>query len=212
MSTVSAGDVRPPRTKWLTLIKRQKEIFKWKLRGKPAPPPHSVKVAIISRLARLHACRSLIETGTFKGDMVARTRHLFERIYTIEIDSRLHAAACVRFQDDPAVFLLHGDSTYILPELVDQLGEPALFWLDGHYSGGETGKGDLETPIQREVECILQPSQLAHVLLIDDARLFDGTGDYPTLSSLRERLASLRPDYSFAIENDIIRFEPPTLG
>ena len=41
-----------------------------------------------------------------------------------------------------------------VPELVRQLDGPALFWLDGHYSGGDTAKGELDTPVSAELESI----------------------------------------------------------
>ena len=43
--------------------------------------------------------------------------------------------------------ILQGDSTDVLPEVVEKMDEPTLFWLDGHYSGGITASGEQETPI-----------------------------------------------------------------
>ncbi len=193
----------------LDKFKRQAELLKWNLRGKPVPPPHSIKVAVISAIAQRFDCKTLVETGTFLGDMVARTRHLFERVYTIEVDQTLHARAVARFQEDPCVSVLHGDSAHVLPKILDQLTGPAVFWLDGHYSGGSTGKGDLETPVQTEVELILRHPIGGHAILVDDARLFDGTGDYPTLHDFRTQLEKLNRNYQFTVEHDMIRYLPP---
>jgi hypothetical protein len=55
---------------------------------------------------------------------------------------------------------------------VRQLQEPALFWLDGHYSGVDTGKDELDTPVSAELEAILGSPVKGHVILIDDARCF----------------------------------------
>ena len=83
------------------------------------------------------------------------------------------------------------------------MSEPALFWLDGHYSGGATANSG-KSPIMDEVATILE-SDLEHVLLIDDIRLFDGTDGYPTLSELRELVMSSRPSWTFEVADDIAR-------
>jgi hypothetical protein len=44
-----------------------------------------------------------------------------------------------------------------------------------------------------------------HVVLIDDARLFDGTAGYPALSELRSWIQRERPGSEVQIEDDIIR-------
>jgi hypothetical protein len=84
--------------------------------------------------------------------------------------------------------------------------EPCLFWLDAHYSGGSTAKGDFETPIMQELQCILG-HQLAesHVVLIDDARCFVGRNDYPALDELRQFILGIYAGWIFEVENDIIR-------
>ncbi len=194
----------------LDKIKRQAELLKWNLRGKPLPPPHSVKVAVVTQAVQNFGFRTFVETGTFLGDMVARARHLFEHVYTIEVDQQLHARAMARFEHDPGVCVLHGDSAHVLPAVLDRLTSPAVFWLDGHYSGGSTGKGDFETPVQTEVELILRHTVSGHAILIDDARLFNGTGDYPTLHDFRNQLENLNGDYRFAVAQDIIRYLPKT--
>mgnify|MGYP001369983704 CR=1 FL=1 len=42
----------------------------------------------------------------------------------------------------------------MLKNIIKNIDKPALFWLDGHYSGGVTGMGDNETPILEELEQI----------------------------------------------------------
>jgi hypothetical protein len=85
-----------------------------------------------------------------------------------------------------------------------------LFWLDGHYSAGITAQGNSDTPVMIEVEAILEHKITGHVILIDDARCFNGTQDYPTLDELRELFVRARPGYEFSVLNDVIRIHPKT--
>lgn len=208
MSLVRADRVFANRPSVMDKVKGQAEVLKWRLRGKPLPPPHPIKVDTILQTARQFGCKTLVETGTYLGDMIARTRHLFDRLYSIEVDARLHANACARFRDDSAVTVLLGDSAHVLPKILENLTTPTVFWLDGHYSGGETGKGELDTPIQTEVELILRHPVRGHAILVDDARLFTGAGDYPTMRAFREQLMKLNATYHYAVATDIIRFVP----
>jgi hypothetical protein len=80
-----------------------------------------------------------------------------------------------------------------------------LFWLDGHYSGGVTGIGSLETPIIKELQTIFNhPLSKKHVILIDDARLFNGTRDYPKIEELQVFVKTQKENLEFYVENDII--------
>ena len=47
----------------------------------------------------------------------------------------------------------------------------AIFWLDAHWSGGETYGINDECPLIEEIK-IINNTKLNHIILIDDARLF----------------------------------------
>ena len=88
-----------------------------------------------------------------------------------------------------------------------------MFWLDGHYSsefmvGDElikTARTDKDTPIVEELDAILGTSP-EHVILIDDARGFDGLGDYPSIGSIKRKVRKAKGDaYICMVENDIIQ-------
>jgi hypothetical protein len=56
---------------------------------------------------------------------------------------------------------------------------------------GRQGKGETETPINRELELIATRSAPGSCVLIDDARCFGVLPDYSTLDELRGRLSKL---------------------
>lgn len=152
-----------------------------------------------------------IETGTFLGTMDYSVRNMFRAIYSIELGVDLSKRARSRLRFYPHIQIVQGDSGKLLPQIMKNISERCLFWLDGHYSEGMTAKGSLETPIVEELETIFEHGVKDHVILIDDARCFDGTHDYPTLEQVRELVARHRPDYVFSVADDVIRIHPPQL-
>ena len=160
------------------------ELLGWSLR-RHGPAPRLLKRHTVRRYARRNRLRVFVETGTFEGEMVNAVRRTFGRIVSIELSSELHERAQSRFRNDPRITILHGDSSKVLQEITRQISSPCLYWLDAHYSGGETAHGKDETPILAELSSILERGNPQDVILIDDARLFTG-GVYPTLETLTE--------------------------
>ena len=149
-----------------------------------------------------------IETGTHMGDTLAYVAsNKGVRCTSIELAEDYYRHATNRFRSWSNVHLRHGDSGKILPELVVALRRPALFWLDGHYSGGSTAKGAIDTPISDELSAILDSPIKGHVVLIDDARCFDGTHGYPQLDQLLGKIRACS-NYTVEISTDIIRLTP----
>lgn len=180
----------------------------WELGGRSGPPPHAVKRRVLREYARRFGLRILVETGTYRGDMVEAMRGSFARVISIELSATLAAAARERFRGASNVAIEQGDSGTVLPRVLATLDGPALFWLDGHWSGGETARGETDTPVLAELEHVFADPRAGHVVLVDDARLFDGTGGYPTLDGLRELAKRRRPDWEMSVANDIIRLVP----
>jgi len=92
----------------------------------------------------------------------------------------------------------------MLPIVLQSVVQPCLFWLDGHYSGGITAKADIETPVISEIKTILKPSCKKSCNIDDDARLFIGSRDYPTLDQVKQLLNEYSPDFNFEVKDDII--------
>ena len=188
---------------------QRRELRRWERDGRPVPPPHAVKQKALRRYAQAFGTRVLVETGTYMGDMVAAMLDQFDRIYSIELSEELHQRARARFADEPRVTILQGDSAHVLPELLKGLDERCLFWLDGHYSSGVTALGEKETPVEQELRAILTHPVTGHVVLIDDARQFVGTGDWPAISTIESMVHSIDPRLVVRVEDDIIRVHPP---
>lgn len=171
----------------------------WRLRGSPRPKvPHLVKQRTLTYFARRFNLNVLVEGGTNLGNMINVQKNRFRDIYSIERDDYLAARAKLRFSAYPNVHLFHGDSGEVLPQVVRGIAEPALFWLDAHW-GAESA------PIRQELDCIYRHPVRDHVLLIDDARYFDGHGDYPSIEELRQQAAREYPGSVVESKDDIVR-------
>jgi hypothetical protein len=184
-------------------------LLEWKAmrdweRTRQGPAPSSIKQRMVSDYARTFAVRVFIETGTFFGDMIEAVRREFTEVHSVELDAKLHHRARRRFAGVPNVHLHRGDSGRVLSALVERLEEPALFWLDAHWSAGVTAHGETATPIRQELAAILDHPIDRHIVLIDDARLFGVARDYPTLAELRAAVSRRRESWDVRVADDVI--------
>jgi len=151
---------------------------------------------------------TFVETGTLRGDAVEACRQKFEKLYSVELSDELYNAAKQRFIDDSRIEILHGDSGVVLPSLLPKLQGRVLFWLDGHYSRGDTAQGQLDTSVLTEVKSILNSGLKNYCILIDDANLFTGFSDYPRINSLEKLVKNHDKNLEFEVQNNSIRIYP----
>ena len=192
----------------LLRLRQYRDLFRWIESGKEGLTPHPIKQTTIREYARRFQINIFIETGTFYGEMIFAMRDTFSEIISIELSSPLYKRAVKKFRRYSHITIYQGDSTHILPEVIAGLKEPALFWLDGHYSAGISAKGAATTPIQQELNAIFSHPIGDHVILIDDARCFIGQDDYPRLDILKQSVFEKRPEFIFDANEDIIRIHP----
>ncbi len=191
--------------KFTKKIRNIRNLRKWIKSGKNLPGPHLYKENVVKYYNRKFSPEIFIETGTYKGDMIHAVKKKFKQIYSIELNEILYRNAKKRFAKNNHISIIYGDSTVQLKKVLSKIEKPCLFWLDAHYSGEGTVKGDLETPIMEEINLILNQSNLKHIILIDDARLFIGKNDYPTIEKVKNLVFNYHKDWLIIIKDDIIR-------
>jgi len=118
---------------------------------------------------------TFIETGTSFGNTIRIVQPYFEFLHTIEIKKEIYDAFDEYHPKYENVTRHLGDSCVILPEILNGLSEETkcIFWLDGHYSSGESGRGTIDVPLVEE--CLIIDNLYKakeSVILIDDYRLF----------------------------------------
>lgn len=161
-------------------------------------------------------CRlgTFVECGTLAGATAAWAADHFDHVVTIEASRPLYEAARRRHGHIHNLDFMLGDSRDVLPTLVSALTRPALFWLDSHWSGEDTyGVGD-ECPLLEEL-ATLNESPLEHVLLIDDARLFQAppprphrAEQWPSLGEVMNSLTAGRVPRFVVILDDLFIAAP----
>lgn len=197
-----------PLYNWKVKREQVKELVEWEKKGRPAPPPHIVKQRILQAYSTRFGLKILIETGTYYGDMIEAMKDSFDRLYSIELSEELYEKTKERFKGVKHIELIHGDSGLELRNIINKINQPALFWLDGHYSAGDTALGEKETPIYEEMSNILNATDRGHVIIIDDARCFGTDPSYPSVGELSDFIRSKRTNIDIIIQDDSIRITP----
>lgn len=157
-----------------------------------------------------------IETGTHTGKTTELAASLgFRTVYTIELSEQFYHAAKKKFASNPHIHCILGDSAEQLIRILPNIDEPVLFWLDGHWSMGDTARGEKAVPIYEELAAIARHHIKGHTILIDDLRLM-GNQDEPiedwheiSLEETKRRCLEINPEYKFSFEdghipNDIL--------
>ncbi len=176
-----------------------------------AGPPAELTVA----LRDAFDIQDFIETGTFLGETAVWAAGIFPRATTIEAAEGLFTRTSQRNRRVTNLKFLHGDSSVELPRVLHDLSGPALLWLDGHWSDGETFGAGKECPLLDELAAVAA-SPFAHFVFIDDARLFAAPppaphdiAQWPTLDAV---MSALRPagrtPYIVYIEDVIVAVPP----
>lgn len=167
-----------------------------------SPLSQEGKADLLLEYAKQSGCKIFVETGTYKGDTVDRCKDFFEELFSIELSHELFMACQERFVRSEKIHLYEGDSGSVLPKIIASKNDSILFWLDAHFSGGETARGELDSPVVKELEYILD-NVTNFCILIDDARYFNGKNGYPAISLLKKIING--KGLKMQVKNDIIR-------
>lgn len=176
---------------------------------------HRKKEKTVKDYAKIYGCNVFVETGTYWGDMDKHVYKTFEYLASVEIQKFIYEKNLITFKNYSKLHLYCGDSTHQIPKMLSDIKAhfgtkkyKVVFWLDGHYSAGITGRGEKDTPILEELKGIKDANIGKCVILIDDARCFVHEGEYieyPTLDYLKGYVSEIFNVDSFEVENDIIR-------
>ncbi len=112
-----------------------------------------------------------IETGTLNGDTTFAMEQYFNKLYSIEFSEKYHYNTKNKYKGDKIDFIL-GDSSIVFQSLLPTITEKCIFFLDGHWSGGDTGHSAKDCPLDEEITHINNLFRNEAIIIIDDFRLF----------------------------------------
>jgi hypothetical protein len=179
------------------------DYWYWILRGRPARSPHLLKQKVVREYGEKFGLRTLVETGTYYGEMVAAMKNRFDHIYSIEFVPALAERATRKFAGRSHIRIFCGDSRVVMPDVLALLHGPALFWLDAGYYGW-VGVRTNEQRLSAELELILS-HPYRHMILLDDARGLTGKDGIPSVDDVKAYVESKFPERSVEVKYDIMR-------
>ena len=134
--------------------------------------------------------KCFIETGTYLGETIFSVEPLFNKLHTIEFSEKYYNGTKNKYNGDKINFIL-GDSSIEFRTLLPTLNEKCIFFLDGHWSSGDTGHAAKDCPLVEEITLINDLFTNEAIIIIDDVRLFGikGAEDWSDIN--KEKLLNI---------------------
>jgi hypothetical protein len=185
------------------LRKIRPESLIWAKNGYPVPVPFQIKLNTLLRNAIPNS--DWIETGTYLAETTVALAKNFpqNRIYTIEPARKLYEFSSKKYSKYKNIDFILGTSEQELEKILINLTGSVNFWLDGHYSGDVTYKGEIDSPIITELKLIESHKGVFKTaqIFIDDFRLFGSAPGYPSKEELIDW--AVVQGFNWTVENDI---------
>jgi hypothetical protein len=148
-----------------------------------------------------------IETGSYAGEGIRNAIFAgYKNIHSIELAEKYYQFCKSYFKYIDFVHLYEGDSVTILSCILDKINTSITFWLDAHYSGGDTDFKDTLSPLMRELEIIKTHPIKTHTIIIDDLR--EWHSDYPAIKfgtdEIKNKILEINPNYIFSMADGFI--------
>jgi hypothetical protein len=138
-----------------------------------------------------------IETGFLRGQTLhnaailkyetgAETdEYVFKKLYSLELHEEYFTEALSRKRPDikalvesGRAILVPGDSAVTMPQVLENIKEPAIFYLDAH---GHNDNGQIlpNSPLFKELEAIATHEVKGHLIIIDDVGFIEHSEEDP---------------------------------
>jgi hypothetical protein len=151
-----------------------------------------------------------VETGTYEGESALKMSQYFKRVFTIEASDNLFKISQHKLKKFDNIEAYLGDSRKILNSIIE-IENNVLFWLDAHWSGGNTYGENDECPVIEELNAIFKHKK-NYAILIDDARLFIAPPIRPhnflNWPSILDISNTIPKDFDLLIHDDVIYIFP----
>jgi hypothetical protein len=152
------------------------QLLRWKkIHDFLVPYPQFVKEKILSEYNLPNS--TWIETGTLVGTTAKYLSTIGKQVITLEPSLKFFNISKENLKQYSNIKIINDSSENCLEEVLKNLKavNNICFWLDGHFSGGDTFQGEDDTPILKELKVIeryLESFEKISIL-VDDFRLFN---------------------------------------
>jgi hypothetical protein len=171
------------------------ELIKWQeIYNFSEPFPTFIKKKVLKEYSS--SSTIWVETGTLVGDTAKYLSKIAKFVYTIEPSEKYYKLSVKNLKSYENIKIYNDTSENKLNDILEIIkpNSDVCFWLDGHWSGGDTFKGETDTPILSELDTIERYLNNFSKLniLIDDFRIFDignNVDTYPSKEVLIEYAA-----------------------
>jgi hypothetical protein len=186
----------------MNILRNIKFFYNWYRNDFISPAPNIVKHKIISQF--LIKDSIFVETGTNEGKTLIKLAKNFDFCYSIEPSEYYFNFTQKKISHlKNKIELINGTSEDSLEKIIIKCaGKNVTFFLDGHYSGKDTYKGESDTPIKYELDLISRYIDTFNnvVIIVDDFRCFE-FDNYPNKKYLVD-MAFLNKLF-FTVEHDM---------
>jgi hypothetical protein len=150
-----------------------------------------------------------IEAGTHSGGTVDVALECgFEKIYSCEPAIERYNFCVEKFKEEienDKVYLQPKSSKQFFEEILPEIEDEAVFWLDSHKDDNASGLQDLPPcPIIDELKIISQHKIKSHVILIDDIRVFRSQiswGKTTSVDNIKKMLLEINSEYKISFKD-----------
>lgn len=163
-----------------------------------------------------------VETGTYDAETAIHLASFCKSVYTIELSTALGSSAqekieWARDRYGRNVTLMIGNSgDMLLDARIHGDPRPALFYLDGHYSGGPSTQLDSSlykhfgSPLLAELHAIFSRQNDGDVIFIDDGSHFLDDGKvnsegYPSFEEVQKAVCREAPLHRLQVKDNSLR-------
>ncbi len=161
-----------------------------------------------------------IETGFLKGQTLHNASNLkhetdeyvFKKLYSLELHEEYFTKALSlqrpnikALVESGRAILVPGDSAITMPQVLETITEPSVFYLDAH-GHNDSGQVLPNSPLFKELEAIATHEVKGHLIIIDDVGFIEHSEEDPDRApwaTITGGLASLKEHIEHVFNKDI---------
>jgi hypothetical protein len=138
---------------------------------------YSEIVDLLNIFPVLNSIHNFYESGTYYGTTIIEMQKHFHKLVTVEISVNIFRNTHTHLVQYSNIHHINGASENIIQDIIKENEDEYIFFLDGHYSSGDTGSSDIDVPLLEELKHINEYYNRNGLIIIDDYNLFQTNGN-----------------------------------